>query len=92
MQTRTILSAPPSADDDDVLSLTSEADEADVVIRLVEPGLVGILMRNAVHAQPTGKQSSIGYGSRMLDQITESWSVAFEDGDAILSATVALNQ
>ena len=70
----------------------SEADEADVVIRLIEPGQVGIFMRNAVHAQPTGKQSSIGYGSRMLDQITESWSVAFEDGDAILSATVALNQ
>jgi hypothetical protein len=70
----------------------SEADEADVVIQLVEPNLVGIVMRNAVHAQPTGTQSSIGYGSRMLDQITESWSVEFEDGDAILSATVALNQ
>jgi glucose-6-phosphate-specific signal transduction histidine kinase len=70
----------------------SDADEADVVIRLIESGLVSIVMRNAVHAQPTGKQSSIGYGSRMLDQITESWSVEFEDGDAILSATVALNQ
>jgi hypothetical protein len=70
----------------------SEADEADVVIRLVEPGLVGIVMRNAVHGQPTGTQSLIGYGSRMLDQITESWSVEFEDGDAILTATVALNQ
>ena len=70
----------------------SEADEADVVIQIVEPGLVGIVMRNAVHAQPTGTQSSFGYGSRMLDQITESWSVEFEDGDAILTATVALNQ
>lgn len=70
----------------------SEADEADVVIRLIESGQVGIVMRNAVHAQPTGTQSSTGYGSRMLDQITESWSVEFEDGDAILTATVALNQ
>ncbi len=70
----------------------SEADEADVVIRLVEPGLLGIVMRNAVHVQPAGAQSSSGYGSRMLDQITESWSVEFEDGDAILTATVSLNQ
>ena len=69
-----------------------EADEADVVIRLVEPGLVGIVMRNAVHVQPTGTQSSSGYGSRMFDQITERWSVEFEDRDAILTATVALNQ
>jgi hypothetical protein len=69
-----------------------EADEADVVIRLLEPGRVSIVMRNAVHAQPTGVQSSIGYGSRMLDQITEYWSVEFEDRDAILTATVALNQ
>jgi signal transduction histidine kinase len=70
----------------------SEADEADVVIRYVESGDVGIVMRNAVHAQPNGARLSSGYGSRMLDQITESWSVEFEDGDAILTATVALNQ
>jgi signal transduction histidine kinase len=70
----------------------SEADEADVVVRIVEPGLVGIVIRNAVHIQPAGAQSSNGYGSRMLDQITESWSVEFEDGDAILTATVSLNQ
>ncbi|MEY4019598.1 MAG: hypothetical protein RLZZ590_898, partial [Actinomycetota bacterium] len=70
----------------------SEADEADVVVRIVEPGLVGIVIRNAVHVQPAGAQSSSGYGSRMLDQITESWSVEFEDGDAILTATVSLNQ
>lgn len=70
----------------------SEADEADVVISLAGPGLVAILMRNTVNSQTGGAQRQPGYGSRMLDQITESWSIEFADGDAILKATIALNQ
>jgi signal transduction histidine kinase len=70
----------------------SEADEADVVISLAGPGLVAIVMRNTVNSQTGGAQPQPGYGSRMLDQITESWSIEFADGDAILKATIALNQ
>jgi len=72
----------------------SEADEADVTIVEGESGTALVVMRNAVHRQLAGPEElrASGYGSRMLDQITESWSVNFEGGDAILTATISLSQ
>jgi hypothetical protein len=77
------------------------ADEAEATVSLAAQGRILVVVRNAVYAEDaapatgapaTGSAQNRGYGSRMLDQITEEWSVEFADGDAILSATVALTQ
>ncbi len=68
-----------------------DADEADIVITSSARDTVNIEIRNAVYS--TGSAAgdrSRGYGSQLLDQITESWSVKFEDGDAIFEATISV--
>jgi hypothetical protein len=74
-----------------------DADEADAVISLAQPGLVKVVVRNAVHSAPGASVSGTageggGYGSKMLGQIAQSWAVKFEDGDAILEANIRLDQ
>jgi hypothetical protein len=74
-----------------------DADEADAVISLAQPGLVKVVARNAVHSAPGPSVSGTageggGYGSKMLGQIAQSWAVKFEDGDAILEANIRLDQ
>lgn len=68
-----------------------EADEADIEIFPSGAGAVVIEIRNKVYStsQNDGSQSR-GYGSQLLDQITDSWSIRFEDGDAIFEATISI--
>jgi signal transduction histidine kinase len=75
------------------------ADEAEATVSLAAQGRILVVVRNAVYAADTmtgapdtGSVQNRGYGSRMLDQITDEWSVEFADGDAILRATVTLTQ
>jgi signal transduction histidine kinase len=68
-----------------------EADEADAIIRASGPHEIVVVVRNAVYAEPAAKSTS-GYGTVMLDQITDSWQIEFADGDAILTATIKVNQ
>lgn len=68
-----------------------EADEADIVIVANDPGSVAIEIRNQVYSIGQNQGSgSRGYGSQLLDQITDSWSIRFEDGDAIFEATISI--
>jgi signal transduction histidine kinase len=68
-----------------------DADEADIVITSSAPDTVNIEIRNAVYSTGSAADDrGRGYGSQLLDQITESWSVKFEDGDAIFEATISV--
>ena len=70
-----------------------EADEADGSVLQGENGDLLIHLRNAVYSEGVIKQSpKSGYGTQLLDQITDSWSVRFEDGDAIFEARIAAPQ
>lgn len=67
-----------------------EADEADVKISLSAKDELMVLVRNADYSGSLVLQSTNprGYGSQILDQITDSWQLYFEDGDAILTARI----
>ena len=77
-----------------------EADEADGSIRLDADGAIVIVIRNAVYATGSAKSLSgsseapagTGYGSQLLGQITDGWSVSFADGDAIFEAKIGAAQ
>ncbi len=67
-----------------------DADEADAAVALANPGELRVTIRNAVYSDSAAEQSSHprGYGSQVLDQITDGWKLEFADGDAILTATI----
>jgi hypothetical protein len=70
----------------------SDADEADIAISSKDPDSVTIEIRNAVYSRAaTPGNKGRGYGSQLLDQITDSWSVVFEDDDAIFKATIRVS-
>ena len=71
-----------------------EADEAEATISLVGRDVLRVEVRNAVYSSEPdqGDGQRRGYGSKMLDQITDDWSVEFADGDAILRATLKVTQ
>jgi signal transduction histidine kinase len=71
-----------------------EADEAEATISLVGRDVLRVEVRNAVYSSEPdqGDGQRRGYGSKMLDQITDEWSVDFADGDAILRATLKVTQ
>lgn len=71
----------------------SDADEADARVSLVGPGELQVVVRNAVYSNSAGAQATHprGYGSQVLDQITDGWQLKFEDGDAILTAQIKVN-
>ena len=68
-----------------------EADEADISITSSAPGSVSIEVRNRIYSKlETAESKTRGYGSQLLDQITDSWSIRFEDEDAIFEATISI--
>lgn len=68
-----------------------EADEADVLIGLNSPRAVTIKFRNAVYSKNTSStEQRTGYGSQLFDQLTDSWSIKFEDDDALFEATISI--
>lgn len=68
-----------------------EADEADITITSNAPGSVSLEVRNRVYStSETAESKTRGYGSQLLDQITDSWSIRFEDEDAIFEATISI--
>ena len=70
-----------------------DADEADGSVRVGENGDLLILLRNAVYREGVVERSpKSGYGTQLLDQITDSWSVSFEEGDAIFEARILAPQ
>lgn len=68
-----------------------EADEADINITSSAPDSVSIEVRNRIYSKlETAESKTRGYGSQLLDQITDSWSISFEDDDAIFEATISI--
>lgn len=70
-----------------------DADEADAVVSLANPGELQVTIRNAVYSDSAAEQGrhERGYGSQVLDQITDGWQLNFEDGDAILTAKIKVS-
>lgn len=70
-----------------------DADEADAVVTLIDPHELQVIVRNAVYSDSAAQQSAHprGYGSQVLDQITDAWKLEFEDGDAILTAKIKVS-
>lgn len=69
----------------------ADADEADIVISTSKPESVNVVIRNAVYSTAEmGEAKGRGYGSQLLNQITDSWSVVFEENDAIFEAKISV--
>lgn len=68
----------------------AQADEVDV--RIVQVGdVLQVEIRNAQGIRADSANANVaGYGSRIYDEITSSWSLTFDDTDAILKATLPL--
>lgn len=70
----------------------ASADEIEVQMSARKDSLK-VEIRNFVGNQnPPELQVIKGYGSRIYDEITTSWSLTFDDTDAILTATLPLAQ
>lgn len=71
-----------------------EADEAEATIAFIAPDAIRIVVRNSVYSSSAVEAEThvLGYGSKMLDQITDEWHLNFTEGDAILTATLKLTQ
>lgn len=70
-----------------------DADEADSVVTLIHPDELKVIIRNAVYSGSAAQQDTHprGYGSQVLDQITDGWQLEFEDGDAIVTAIIKVS-
>jgi len=64
------------------------------VITLDQPDEIRLEIRNAVHSGSAAAQGTHprGYGSQILDQITDGWTLKFTERDAILTATIKVSQ
>lgn len=69
-----------------------DADEAEASVALLDQGAIQVVVRNAVYSDSAEAREvqPRGYGSQVLDQITDGWNLEFEDGDAILTAKIRL--
>ncbi|MCX8530432.1 MAG: hypothetical protein ORN27_10280 [Rhodoluna sp.] len=67
-----------------------DADEAEAIVCLIHPDELQLVIRNAVYSDSAADQGTHprGYGSQVLDQITDGWRLEFEDGDAVLTANI----
>jgi signal transduction histidine kinase len=70
----------------------AEADEVEVQI-VQGAEVIHVEIRNAKGLPAnSGQANNAGYGSRIYDEITSSWSLTFDDTDAILKATLPLTE
>jgi signal transduction histidine kinase len=68
----------------------AEADEVDVQIFQADD-LIQVEIRNIQTLTVSAANANVaGYGSRIYDEITSSWSLTFDESDAILKATLPL--
>lgn len=69
-----------------------DADEVDAVVSMISPDELELTIRNAVYSDSANDHGAHprGYGSQLLDQITDSWSVRFEENDAIFEAKISV--
>lgn len=66
------------------------ADEVDVQITQTDEDMKVEIRNSLGGGVVRDKENPAGLGSRIYDAITEAWSLDFEDGDAVLKATLSL--